>query len=285
MSRFQQGSLLKLKRKSGPDVWVFRWYDESSGTRTYKKRTLGTVIDLPQRRDAEKAVADFRANINVEVRVPVMVSELIAHYRKHELTPDRKAFATIESTSIYLTNHIAPRWGEKWLSDVHTVEVEEWLHSLPFAPATKSKIRNIMSAVFNHAIRYEWMHHNPITKVRASAKRLREPDVLTPAEFAALVYELPLREKAMVMLAGSTGGGPNSSRSPGETSIRFLCRSMFSVPAFAGASGIPRPRPAGSPFHCIRQSSNVYTPGERNHHTKGRMTFFFLLLVMRERRR
>jgi hypothetical protein len=97
MSRFQQGSLLKLKRKSGPDVWVFRWYDESSGTRTYKKRTLGTVTEIPLRRDAEKAVADFRANINVEVRVPVTVSELIAHYRKHELTPDRKAFATIES--------------------------------------------------------------------------------------------------------------------------------------------------------------------------------------------
>ena len=62
-----------------------------------------------------------------------------------------------------------------------------------------------MSAVFNHAIRYEWTHRNPITKVRASSKRLREPDVLTPAEFAALVDELPLRVKAMVILAGSTG--------------------------------------------------------------------------------
>jgi integrase len=205
MSRFQQGSLLKQKRKSGPDVWVFRWYDETSGKRTYKKRNLGTVRDLPSRRDAEQAVADFRANINVEVRVPITVSELIAHYRKHELTADKKAFATIESTSIYLTNHIAPKWGEKWLSDVRTVEVEEWLHALPYAPATKSKIRNIMSAVFNHAIRYEWTHRNPITKVRASSKRLREPDVLTPAEFSALVEELPLRVKAMVVLAGSTG--------------------------------------------------------------------------------
>jgi integrase len=205
MSRFQQGSLLKQKRKSGPDVWVFRWYDETSGKRTYKKRNLGTVKDLPSRRDAEQAVADFRANINVEVRVPITVSELIAHYRKHELTEDKKAFATIASTSIYLTNHIAPKWGEKWLSDVRTVEVEEWLHSLSYAPATKSKIRNIMSAVFNHAIRYEWTHRNPITKVRASSKRLREPDVLTPAEFAALVDELPLRVKAMVILAGSTG--------------------------------------------------------------------------------
>jgi integrase len=44
-----------------------------------------------------------------------------------------------------------------------------------------------------------------ITKVRASAKRLREPDVLSLTEFAALIGELPLREKAIVMLAGSTG--------------------------------------------------------------------------------
>jgi hypothetical protein len=43
---------------------------------TYKKRTIGTVTDLPLRRDAGQAVADFRANIDVEVRVPVTVSEL-----------------------------------------------------------------------------------------------------------------------------------------------------------------------------------------------------------------
>jgi integrase len=205
MSRFQQGSLLKQKRKSGPDVWVFRWYDETNGTRTYKKRVLGKVTDMPLRRDAEKAVADFRANINVEVRVPQTVSELAAHYRKHELTADKKAFATIESTSIYLSNHVVPKWGNASLSDVRTVEVEQWLHSLPYAPATRSKIRNIMSALFNHGIRHEWIHRNPITKVRASAKRLREPDVLSPAELSALIAELPLREKAMVMVAGSTG--------------------------------------------------------------------------------
>jgi site-specific recombinase XerD len=53
-----------------------------------------------------------------------------------------------------------------------------------------------MSAVFNHAIRHEWMDRNPITKVRVSAKRLREPDVLTPAEFASLITVLDLRELA-----------------------------------------------------------------------------------------
>jgi integrase len=62
-----------------------------------------------------------------------------------------------------------------------------------------------MSALYSHAIRYEWTTFNPISKVRTSAKRLREPDVLTPVEFRALLKELPLRERAAVMLAGSTG--------------------------------------------------------------------------------
>jgi integrase len=205
MSRVQQGSLLRLKRKAGPDVWVFRWYDETNGARTYRKRTLGTVVRYPHLRDAEKAADALRNNINSEFRVPETVSELVTHYCENELTEEKKAYATIEANTHYLTNHIEPKWGAMYLQDVRTVDVELWLHSLTFAPGTRSKIRNIMSVVFNHAIRHEWMDRNPITKVRTSAKRLREPDVLSPAEFASLLAELDLRERAMVMLAGSTG--------------------------------------------------------------------------------
>lgn len=201
MSRLQQGSLLRLKRKGGPDVWVFRWYEDTNGTRSYRKRTIGTVI----RKDAEKVADTLRNNINSEFKVPETFSELVTHYRQHELTEESKAYATIEANTLYLANHIVPKWGTTYLQDVRTVDVEKWLHTLVFAPGTRSKIRNIMSAVFNHAIRQEWMERNPITKVRVSAKRLREPDVLTPAEFASLVPELDLRERAMVMLAGSTG--------------------------------------------------------------------------------
>jgi hypothetical protein len=74
-----------------------------------------------------------------------------------------------------------------------------------FKASHRGKIRKIMSALFNHAMRYEWMDRNPITNVRTSAKRLRETDVLTPAEFAALLPELKLRERTMMILAGSTG--------------------------------------------------------------------------------
>jgi integrase len=72
-------------------------------------------------------------------------------------------------------------------------------------PGTKTKIRNLMSALFSHAIRYEWAATNPISALRSSAKRLRIPDILTPEEFQALLLELSQRERVMVMLAGSTG--------------------------------------------------------------------------------
>jgi integrase len=45
----------------------------------------------------------------------------------------------------------------------------------------------------------------PISRVRTSQQRLRDKDVLTPAEFQELAQRLSVRDKAMVMLIESTG--------------------------------------------------------------------------------
>jgi integrase len=206
MDRFQNGSLMKLKRKNGTQVWAFRWYDSTGDKRTYRKRIIGTVEKIPLRRDAEKAVLSLRTNINSGVRSPETVSDLISHYKQHELTEESgKRSSTREVYAGFLDLHIEPRWGSFRLDQVKTVAVEQWLRSLDLAPGTKSKIRNIMSAVFAHGKRYDILAGNPIQGVRCSAKRLREPDVLTPAEFGSLMSELPQREQVMVMLAGTTG--------------------------------------------------------------------------------
>jgi integrase len=97
------------------------------------------------------------------------------------------------------------------LSAIKSVEVESWLRNLktakgnPASPGTRTKIRNWLSTVFSHAIRYEWAARNPISPVRSSAKRLRTPDILTPEEFQALIAALSPRERVIVLLAGSTG--------------------------------------------------------------------------------
>lgn len=194
-----------MKNKKADDSWLFRYYEDVGGNRVHRNLKIGTVQQYPRRRDAEKAVLSLRSNINSGVRAPETVNDLVAHYRKHELTLERKAFATVDTHERFLALYVVPKWGKLRLTEVKAVAVEQWLDGMKHAPATKAKIRNLLSALYSHAIRHEWILHNPISAVRTSAKRLREPDVLTPAEFQALLRELPLREKAAVMLAGATG--------------------------------------------------------------------------------
>jgi hypothetical protein len=111
MNRFQQGSLYKAKRKGCSDVWVFRWYDYSSGKRTYKKHIVGTVSQLRSRRKAEKAIVALRSSINVDLGTPQTVCDLAAHYRAHELTQDKKSFSTIDNHRHLFKRYIEPRWG------------------------------------------------------------------------------------------------------------------------------------------------------------------------------
>lgn len=79
------------------------------------------------------------------------------------------------------------------------------MDSLALAPSSKAKLKSILSAIYNHAIRHEWLTFNPISRVRTSSKRFRDKDVLTPEEFQRLAEQLSVRARARVLLAGSTG--------------------------------------------------------------------------------
>jgi site-specific recombinase XerD len=83
--------------------------------------------------------------------------------------------------------------------------VESWLRGLPLAKSSCAKIRSLFSVLFNHACRHELFDRNPIRLVRQGAKRRTEPSVLTPAEIKSLLTGLELRERALVLLAASTG--------------------------------------------------------------------------------
>jgi hypothetical protein len=115
-------------------------------------------------------------NINAGTHIPLTINQLVSHYTEIELPA--KAFSTNQVYRVYLNTWVLPRWGNTRPSDVRTVAVEQWLHSLPLADGSKAKIRNIMSVLFSHVIRYEWLSVNPITHVRQSAMRQRIPEIL-----------------------------------------------------------------------------------------------------------
>lgn len=60
------------------------------------------------------------------MRSPETVDDLITHYQQHELTPERKAFATVAGHKVYIKKYVTPKWGTLRLSEVKTVAVEQW---------------------------------------------------------------------------------------------------------------------------------------------------------------
>ena len=212
-SRYQQGSVQREARRSGPDVWIFRWYETGSdGKSKYRKAIVGTVSTLANEASALKAAQALRIDANQQTPQldggPNTIVALVAHYRLKELTGERngrKAFSTRSAYESYLDNWILPRWGDHKLDQVKPVAVEEWLDSIKRAKATRAKIRNLMSALFTHAMRYEWADKNPIKLVRQSAKRERIPDVLELQEIQLLLSKLAVRERTLALLDAATG--------------------------------------------------------------------------------
>jgi len=212
-TRFQHGSVQRDKRRSGPDVWVFRWREIGpDGKSVQRKTVIGTVVTLPSQASALRAAQALRIDANQQTprtdSRPSTVAELIEHFRLKELTEDeqgRKAHSTKAAYECYLEGWIVPRWGSHRLDQVKSVAVEEWLGSIERARGTKAKIRNIMSALYSHAMRYEWTDKNPIRLVRQSAKRERIPDVLELHELQALLGKLAVRERTLVLLDAATG--------------------------------------------------------------------------------
>jgi len=213
--QYQFGALFMETRKKGPDVWVYRWREANpQGKRRLRKEIIGTVRELRTQADAQRAAEAFRVSINRHMveqgGPPQTVFKLVEHYRLKELLMDTHEGKTKKTKLVYdgnLKNHIVPRWGQYPLHRVTTVEVEDWLKSLRLAPGTRGKIRNIMSTVFRHAIRWGWLgqHENPIKMVRVSSKRKRRPEVLAAAEFRNLFVASPDRERTMGTICATSG--------------------------------------------------------------------------------
>jgi integrase len=82
---------------------------------------------------------------------------------------------------------------------------------MELSPASKARIRDLMSVLFNHAIRWGFTDRNPISGpvkgsgVRQGSKRLSIPDILEVSEMQAIITELQLRERVLLFLDMVTG--------------------------------------------------------------------------------
>ncbi|MBS1799564.1 MAG: site-specific integrase [Acidobacteria bacterium] len=194
-TRFRTGSLITEKRQNGPAVYVYRWRKPhiTGGTRQ-KKVVLGTVKEL-NKTQAQAKAEQYRQLANTapqhNVNPSLTVTELVKHYTERELGEDSGKAAKPRKAYLYIfNNYILPKWGTLLLGQVKAVAVEDWLKTLPLANGSKAKVREVFGAAFRHAMRYELYPTNPIANVRQVRKRAVEPEILEPAEIAAILKQL-----------------------------------------------------------------------------------------------
>jgi integrase len=217
-TRIQRGGINLDVSSSGKKIWVFRWREiRLDGRRVQRKRVIGTEAQYPTRKAAESAARVFRLDLvdrGSAGQVRITMQELVDHFRKRELVDrgeDGRAYSTRDRCESVLDCWILPRWKKTPIDEIRTVAVEDWLRSISRAKGTKSKIRNTMSVLYNHAIRWEFTDKNPITGpvrgsgVRQSSKRERIPDLLEVEEFQRLQAELRVRERILVWLDMTSG--------------------------------------------------------------------------------
>jgi integrase len=209
-----------MPRKSGSACWEFLWREnDKNGNRIRRTAVIGTIDQFSTLALAQAAVNGLRMCVNEDRnRQPeqrIRVADLVDHYIETELSQDADwhSHATRIVYRQFLRKWIRPHWANVDFRDVRTVSVERWLRQLrrtngvPLANATKAKIRSLMSVLFNHAIRYEWLEQgrNPITLVRQGAQRSRIPELLEPHEIRSLLQQLESCFRVMVMLEATTG--------------------------------------------------------------------------------
>ncbi len=231
LARYQNGCLQRITRKDGAERWQFRWLHKSAdGISRERKKTIGPVNDYPENsKKLQDLLAGLRLNINTDgptELTSITVTAAVEHYKLHELADggrEGKAYSTRNRKTQVLNRWVLPHWGKLELRAIKTVAVEQWLKTLvtskfgkpkPLAGGTREKIRDAMSSIFNHAIRWEFTDRNPITGsvkgsgVRVSAKRERAPDILEVQEMHLLLGALGIREKARcfsICLLGCAG--------------------------------------------------------------------------------
>lgn len=222
-ARYQQGSLILEERKRGPAVWVYRWWERNiNGKPTRRKVQIGSSKQYSTESVAQAAADALRLTVNNPSNRRNLrqtnVNTLWEHYCREELP--QKELSTQDAYIVYAKNWILPRWGNVLLEELKTVEVERWLRAARVADGTKAKLKCVMSALFSHAVRWEFCGHNPIssgipvgtggrrgpsTGVRVSAKRQEAPLFLSPEQVKLGLAKLEFRDQLLVFLDGALG--------------------------------------------------------------------------------
>jgi integrase len=210
--------LCKEKRAIGM-VWVFRWSEEVNGQRRQHKEVIGATKKFPTEATANKEADRLRCRLNEQKQSLSLKSltfgKLINHYLDHELP--RLSKSARKGNQSYIKNWIEPNWHGHLAGGMKTMQIQEWLDKVERPDGTKLKIKNVLSAIFSHGVRWELVERNPVcgqggspghrgasTGVRQSNRVSIRRVILAPDVVRQTLEQLPLREATMALVDAVT---------------------------------------------------------------------------------
>jgi integrase len=223
-NRYQKGSLRKVSRKSGADVWEYRFRNHAEPGSPMRQITL-SVLEYPTEAKALVRLQEDLLRINgsqaYRAKNQATLGLVIDRFTKEEriedivkqkpgeTTIDGLSYSTARGYRSYLSKHIKPKWESTALSAVKALEITEWLKSLPLSPKTRGQVRALLHLLFEKAMLWNLMEvqRNPIelVKVKGSSRRQKRPQTLTPEKFQELVAILREPYRTMAIVAMCTG--------------------------------------------------------------------------------
>ena len=223
-NRYQEGSLRKVRRRSGAEVWEYRFRNHAEPGSPMRQITL-SVLEYPTTSKARLRLHEEVLRINGaetyrahnEATMGVVIDrfsteerlEDIVKQKPGETTIDGLSFSTARGYRSYIANHIKPKWSNDPLAGIKALQVAEWLKSLPLSPKTRGQVRALMHLLFERAMLWELieLQRNPIglVKVKGVSKRQRKPQILAPEKFQELVGKIRDPYRTMAIVAMCTG--------------------------------------------------------------------------------
>jgi integrase len=214
-----------MPRKSGADVWEYRYRDHAEPGNPMRQITLST-LEYPTETKALIHLQEHVLRINGpkayraqnEPTLGLVIDRFLKEERIDDILKQKPGETTITdgisySTAAgyrsYIRNQIEPRWAGTPLNFAKPLEITNWLNSLPLSPKTRGQVRALMHLLFEKAMLWELieLQRNPIelVKLRGTSRRQRRPQILAPEKFQELVSVLREPYNIMATVAMCTG--------------------------------------------------------------------------------
>ncbi len=210
----QEGSL--FKRGTRKKVWVARWWEEAIGSenkieRIRRSEVLGTIAEIPTKREAQQLLDDLLRRTNSGEHRPQAIltfKSFVEDRWKPDLYPTLK-FSSKKFYDNMVDTHLIPVFGDTQLRLITKDAVQSFLNAKAQSGSswkTVKLIRTAFGGIIEAAVRDDLLTSNPVRKTRLPRRAPIEDAIqISPESVRALLEALPEPSRSIATLLAMTG--------------------------------------------------------------------------------